>query len=153
MTEYLVLVFGDLRVALPIANVERVTRAAYLTPLPNSPAIILGMVNIQGRVIPVINMRRRFKLPERAIALTDQLVIAHTRRRPVALVADAVNGVHAYDPPDIVGATNILPDIEFFEGVVKLDDGLVLIHNLDRFLSLDEAESLDQAMAQAAAAR
>jgi purine-binding chemotaxis protein CheW len=92
-------------------------------------------------------MRRRFRLPERDIALTDQLVIAHTRQRPVALVADAVDGIFEYAEPDIVGAETILPGLEYIDGVVKLGDGLILIHNLDRFLSLEEAATLDRAMA------
>lgn len=147
MTEYAVLCFDEMRVALPIACVERVVRAVYLTPLPDAPDIVLGVVNIQGRIVPVINMRKRFRLPDREIALTDQLVIAHTSQRPVALVADAVMGIFEYAELKIVGAESILPDLEYIEGIVKLNDGLILIHNLERFLSLDEAESLDRTMA------
>lgn len=147
MDEYVVLCFDALRIALPLSDVERVICAVYVTPLPGAPAIVNGVVNLQGRVIPVVNMRRRFRLPERDIALTDRLVIAHTRQRPVALVADAVSGISDYAEPDIVGAATILPGLEYIDGVVKLDDGLILIHNLDRFLSLEEAASLDRAMA------
>jgi purine-binding chemotaxis protein CheW len=147
MADYAVLCFDELRVALPLSFVERVVRAVYLTPLPDAPEIVPGVVNVAGRIIPAINMRRRFRLPERDIALTDQLVIAHTRQRPVALVADAISGIFDYAEPDIVGAATILPGLEYIDGVVKLGDGLILIHNLDRFLSLKEAESLDRAMA------
>ena len=65
----------------------------HITPLPNAPDIVLGVVNMQGRVIPVMNIRQRFNLPKREIALTDQLIFAHTERRPVALVADTVTEV------------------------------------------------------------
>ncbi|MFH1344247.1 MAG: chemotaxis protein CheW [Pseudomonadota bacterium] len=147
MAEYAILYFDELRVALPLSFVERVVRAVYLTPLPGAPEIVLGVVNLAGRIIPAINMRRRFRLPEREIALTDQLVIAHTARRSVALVTDTVDGISEYAEPDIVDAETILPGLEYIEGVVKLGDGLVLIHNLDRFLSLEEAVSLDRAMA------
>jgi len=147
MTEYAVLCFDELRVALPLACVERVVRAVYLTPLPDAPEIILGVVNVQGRVIPTVDMRRRFRLPEREIALSDQIVVAHTGRRAVALVADAVSGIFEYAESDIVGADTILPGLEYIDGVVKRGDGLILIHNLDRFLSLEEAQSLDRAMA------
>ncbi|KVW94799.1 chemotaxis protein CheW [Thiobacillus denitrificans] len=149
MDEYVVLCFDALRIALPLSVVERVIRAVYVTPLPGAPAIVSGVANLQGRVIPVVNMRRRFRLPEREMALTDRLVIAHTAQRPVALVADSVNGVLEHAGPDRVDAETILPDLEYVEGVVKLDDGLILIHDLDRFLSLDEAEALDRAMAAA----
>ena len=65
----------------------------------------------------------------------------------MALMADAVSGIFEYAEPDIVGAETIIPGLEYIDGVVKLSDGLILIHNLDRFLSLEEAESLDRAMA------
>lgn len=134
------------RYALSLATVEKVVRAVEVTRLPNAPDIVLGIINVQGRVIPLVNIRRRFRLPEREMALTDQIVIAHTARRPVALVVDAVTGVLEYPEREAVAARGILPDIEYVEGVVKLKDGLILIHNLDRFLSLDEETSLDRAL-------
>lgn len=146
MSEFVVLVFGDLRVALPVSFVERVVRAVYLTPLPDAPEIVSGVVNLEGRIIPAINMRRRFRLPDREMALTDQIIIAHTSQRPVALVVDEINGIFEYDEPDIVVAETILSGLEYIDGVVTLDDDLILIHNLDRFLSLEEAASLDRAM-------
>lgn len=144
-----VFTLGDQRYALPLSTVERVVRVVEVTPLPQAPDIVLGVVNVQGRVIPVVNPRPRFRLPERGIALTDQLVIAHTTRRPVALVVDAVTGVLEYSGREAVGARDIVPGVEYVEGVVKLADGLVLIHDLDRFLSLDEVRALDRAIESA----
>ena len=117
-----------------------------VTPLPRAPAIVLGVVNVGGRVIPVLNLRRRFRLPERDFALTDRLVIARTARRPVALVADEVAGVLEYSALQIVEARDIVPGVEYTEGVVKLADGLILIHDLDSFLSLEEDAALEQSI-------
>ncbi|OZA27334.1 MAG: chemotaxis protein CheW [Hydrogenophilales bacterium 17-61-9] len=150
MDEYVVLDFDDLRIGLPLSGVERVVRAVYVTPLPGAPAIVSGVVNVQGRVIPVVDMRRRFRLPQREMALTDRLVIAHAGQRTVALAADSVSGVVQHAAPDRVDAETLLPGLDYIDGVVKLDDGLILIHDLARFLSLDEADALDQAMASAA---
>lgn len=146
MGSYAVLCLDDMRVALPLACIERTTRAVYLAALPDAPEIVLGVVNVEGRVIPAVNMRRRFRLPDREIKLTDQLIIAHTSQRTVALIADTVSGIFEYAESDISGAETILPGLEYIDGIVKLSDGLILIHNLDRFLSLDEAESLDRAI-------
>lgn len=146
MTQYAVLELDQMRVALPLAFVERVVRSACLSPLPKAPEIVLGIVNVQGRIIPAVSMRRRFRLPARDITPSDQFLIAHTGHRTVALVTDSVNGVNEYPEPDIVDAAGILPGLEHVDGVIKLDDGLILIHSLDRFLSLEEADSLDRAM-------
>jgi purine-binding chemotaxis protein CheW len=136
----------DQRYALPLYAAERVVRMVAITPLPNAPDIILGVVNFQGRVIPVINVRRRFRLPEREIALTDQLVVAHTARRAVALMADSVLDVIASSEQNFVATANIFPKLEYVEGVVKLTDGLIFIHDLEKFLSLEEESSLDRAL-------
>ncbi len=147
MGSYIVLCLEDMRVALALSCIERTARAVEVIRLPSAPEIVLGVVNAGGRVIPVVNMRRRFCLPEREIKLTDRLIIAHTRQRTVALVADAVSGVFEYAEPEISDAGTILPGLEYIDGIVEFGDGLILIHNLDRFLSLEEAESLDRAMA------
>jgi len=136
----------DWRYGLPLHAVDRIVRIAEVNPLPKAPDIVLGVVNVQGLIIPVINLRRRFRLPEREIAATDQLIVAHTARRPVALVADAVTGVIEYSDRDVAAARDVLPEIEYAEGVVKLDDGLVLIHDLDKFLLLDEEAALVEAL-------
>lgn len=142
----MVFALDDRRYGLPLSVVERVVRMVDVTPLPQAPEIVLGVVNVQGRVVPVLNLRRRFRLPERDLAFTDQLVIARTARRRVALAVDAATGVLEYATRQAVGARDIVPGIEYVEGVVKLADGLVLIHDLDEFLSLDEETVLDRAI-------
>jgi purine-binding chemotaxis protein CheW len=137
------------RYALPLHAANRVERMVAITPLPNAPDIILGVVNFQGKVIPVINMRRRFGLPERELALTDQLVVACTVRRPVALVADAVLDVITCAAQNLIASEDILAKVEYVDGVVKLADGLIFIHDLDKFLSLDEESQLDRVLESA----
>lgn len=141
-----VFALDEQRYALHLSAVERVVRAVEVTPLPKAPDIVCGIVNVQGRVIPVFNVRKRFRLPERGIAITDQLIVVRARRQPVALAADAVSGVLEYSERLAVSAEDILPSAEYLEGVVKLEDGLVLIHDLDRFLSLDEETVLERAL-------
>ena len=149
MEEYVVICLDELRVALRLSVVERVIRAVYVSPLPEAPEIVAGVINVQGRVMPVIDMRQRFRLENRRMVLTDRIVIAHTDRRSVALVADAVRGVFEYSEPDIIDADDILPGLEYVDGVAKLEEGLILIHDLNRFLSLDEESAFERAMTPA----
>ena len=78
--QIVVFTLRDRRHGLPLSAVERIVRVVEVTSLPKAPDIVLGVVNVQGRVIPVINVRRRFRLPEREIALTDHMLIARTTR-------------------------------------------------------------------------
>jgi purine-binding chemotaxis protein CheW len=138
----------DQRYALPLPAVERVVRAVEVTPLPGAPAIVLGAIDAGGCIVPVLSLRRRFFLPEREIGPADHFLIAHTVRRVVALLIDEAHGVIAHRPSAVVGSHRIVPGLEQFQGVVQLDDGLVLIHDLEKFLSLDEARALDAALIQ-----
>jgi purine-binding chemotaxis protein CheW len=143
----LVFTLDEKRYALYLYAVERVVRIPAITSLPKSPDIVLGIINMRGRVIPVVDTRRRFRLREREIGLSDQLIIAHTATRAVALVADAVTGV-IESKGRTVPARSIVPGMKYVEGVVKLEDGIVLIHDLKRFLSLEEEKVLDDAMSE-----
>lgn len=144
--ELVVFTLGDQRYGLPLSAVDRVIRAVDVTQLPEPPDIVLGVISVQGRVIPVINLQRRFHLPEREIAPGDQMMIAHTARRALCIVVDAVTGVLEYSPQQSAEAREVLPDLRYVDGVVKLADGLILIHDLDTFLSLEEETALDRAM-------
>ncbi len=147
----LVFRLGEQRYALPLAAVERIVRAVEVTPLPGAPAIVHGAIDVQGRVQPVLDMRQRFGLPPRDIAPGDQFVLARSAGRAVVLVIDEAQGVIEHPAGNIVGTAQIVPGVAHIQGVVKLEDGLVLIHDLEKFFSLDEATALDEAMALEAA--
>ncbi|MGA2624832.1 MAG: chemotaxis protein CheW [Bacteroidota bacterium] len=145
-----VFVLEEPRYALPLSVVERIVRAVEITPLPKAPEIILGVINMQGEIIPVVDVRKRFRLPTREMKPDDRFIIANTARRLVALVVDWVVGVHELTEREMVSAKQALPFAQYLKGVAKLEDNLVLIHDLDQFLSLDEERVLDTALAKGA---
>ena len=145
--QLVVFALDEQRYALHLAAVERILRLVEVVPLPKAPDIVLGVVNVHGTVVPVVNVRRRFRLPELAADPAHRLILTHTARRPVALVVDKAEGVIETDQDEVTGAEEILPRLEYVEGVVKLPDGLLLIHDLDGFLSLDEEKELDKILA------
>ncbi|MCI0527980.1 MAG: chemotaxis protein CheW [Nitrospira sp.] len=144
--QFVVFTLDEQRYALNLSRVERVVRIVEITPLPKTPESVLGVVNVQGQIIPVLNIRRRFRLPEREINLSNQLIITHTSKRSVALVVDTVNGIMEGTEQEMITAGKILPGMGYVEGVVKREDGMILIlHDLDRFLSSEEEKTLDEA--------
>lgn len=134
------------RYALPLAAVERIVRAVEVTCLPSAPAIVLGAINVAGRVLPVFNTRRRFGLPERDVGPEDQFLIARSAHRTVVLAIDATQGVLERATSDTVDAQSIVMGLRHIQGVIRLPDGLALIHDLDRFLSAEESVALDEVL-------
>ena len=142
----IVFILDDQRFALPLPAVERVIRMVEIAPIPKAPEIVTGVINVKGHIIPVVDIRRRFRLPGRETGISDQVLISHTSKRPVGIVVDEVTGVIECSAEEIVAAEKILPGMEYVEGVAKLKDGMILIHNIDSFLSLEEERALDDAI-------
>jgi purine-binding chemotaxis protein CheW len=136
----------DFRYAVSLSSVERSVRAVEITPLPKAPEIVTGVINLAGVIVPVLNIRRRFRLPEREVKPGDQFLIARTASRVVALVVDEVRGTTECSSREMIEPEKIIPGMEFVTGVVKLADGMLFIHDLDRFLSLEEEKALDTAI-------
>ena len=133
--------------ALRLPAVKKVTRAVYITPLPNVSDVVLGVIDVQGRIIPVIDLRQRLALPRRGVELSDQFIIARTSYRTVALVVDEVAGVLEVSDQTITSSREILREFDGIEGAVKLSRELVLIYDLSQFLSIEEEQALKNALA------
>ena len=128
--------------ALPLSAVERIVRAVEVTPVPNAPEMVLGVVNVQGEIVPVIDLRRRFGLPGRDMELSDHLIIARASDLAVALLVDEVSDVREYGAQQVVGVQGMLSNMKDVEGVIKLEGELVLIHSLKNLLTVEEEEML-----------
>ncbi len=141
------LILEGQRYALPLGQVERVIPLVEITMLPKAPAVIMGVIDVRGSVIPVVNIRKRFGLPDRVPTVTDKLVIAQTRHRRLALVVDAALGVLNIPRQRIAEPADIAPRIDYLAGVARLADGMILIHDLDQCLDIGEERDVDIALA------
>jgi purine-binding chemotaxis protein CheW len=136
--------------ALPLARVQRVVRMMEVTSLPEAPGIVLGVIDLQGKIIPVMSMRKRFGLSEPEASLVDQLIVADTGTRSIALLVNSVSGVIERTAEEITATEEIVPGVQHVEGISRLDDGILFICNLDRFLSTKEERELNGLLAQGA---
>ncbi|MGH7820350.1 MAG: chemotaxis protein CheW [Candidatus Binatia bacterium] len=145
--QILVFEVGGQRYALRSPDVRELVRAVTIVRLPKAPAIVEGIINVRGTVVPVLDIRARFRLPARPAAHTDHLILARAGPRLVALRADRALGLVRVDAKDVDDAAAVIPAAEYVSGVAKLPDGLALIHDLHTFLSEAEAAALDDAIA------
>jgi purine-binding chemotaxis protein CheW len=138
---------GD-RYAVPLTAAERVLPMVAISPLPGAPEVVLGAVNLHGDVVAVLDIRRRLGLGAGEMGPSARLLVGRTERRVIALPADAVEGVLEIATAAIVPPESMLPGLEHVSGVVPLADGLLLIHDLDSFFSIDEERQLAEAVSE-----
>ena len=132
--------------ALHLETVDRVLRMAEITPLPGAPHVVEGVINLQGEVLTVVSIRRRLGLAHRCVTVSDSLVVAHARNRRLAIIAESVQGVVERPADAFVNVGDLAQGVQHIEGLLKTSDGLVLIHDLERFFSPEEEKSLDLAL-------
>ncbi len=117
---------------LPISAVQCVTFAAEITRIPNAPPTIIGMLNMQGNVMPVVNMRMKCQALERPIKISDRFIIIKVKQHLLALQVDDVREIIDFTSDDIIqSGENTIAD------VVKSGDDLILIQQLDKFFDVE----------------
>ena len=127
-----------------IDRIQEIIRMQPITKVPNGPAFVEGVTNLRGRVIPVMDLRKRFGLPVGADGHHARIVVAELGTHTVGLIVDAVSEVlrvsaEAIEPPSSLVTT---ADSAYLRGVAKLGERLVLLLELSRLLSTEEGATL-----------
>ena len=135
------------RYALPARDVDQVVRAVTITPLPGTPVVVEGVIDVHGTLVPVLDVRRRFGLPAAPPALNDLLIIASAGARRVALRVGENASLQKIDPTLLDRSGESLTQSRWVAGLAKLPDGIVVIHDFSLFLSESESEALARALA------
>ncbi|SEI88715.1 chemotaxis protein CheW [Frateuria terrea] len=143
-----VLVFelDSYRLGLPLAAVERVEHACEVTPLPGAPAAVPGVINLQGRIAAVVDLRRRLGLVPRPVVPSDAFIVLQLPQHLFALPADEVEGVQEVDLKHLVPADTLVGGLAKVQGVVKTAQGLLLIEDPQQFLDVHDMRALDDAL-------
>jgi len=142
--QILVFSVGGSMHALYLANVEKAELSAELIPLPEAPSTVIGAVNWKGWVLPVLSMRRRLHLPDRAISTGDRFIITRYSRRRIVLVVDESVGVQTVERGDITKSGDIADGLGAVAGAARVPDGIVLIQDPELFLSEEDENVLEE---------
>jgi purine-binding chemotaxis protein CheW len=148
-------VVGTEEYAIPILRVQEINRMMQITRVPQSPEFVDGVINLRGKIIPVVDLRTRFGLDRLKMTSENRIIVVEVSGRVIGFTVDKVNEVLRIDagivddPPTMVSGV----DTDYVEGVGKLDDRLLILLNLVKlFGDVDLGAAGEQAAASAAAA-
>lgn len=137
---------GEHRYALLAEHVREVVRAASIARLPKAPSIVEGVINVRGMLVPVLDVRQRFGLPARPLDPSQHFIVARAGGRTVALRVDRAHDLVSVEANVVEAAEPVVPGAEHVAGIARLAEGLLVIHDLEGFLALDEAARLEAAL-------
>ncbi len=135
---------GEEEFGVDILKVQEINRMLEITRVPNVPEYVDGVINLRGRVIPIINLRRRFGKDRAEHTKNTRIVVVELGGKVVGFVVDAVSEVLRIPksviepPPSLVARTGT----EYITAVGKLEDRLLILLDLEKVLSMGEKDQL-----------
>jgi purine-binding chemotaxis protein CheW len=127
---------GDESFGVDIDSVQEIIRMQVITRVPGAPEFVEGIINLRGRIIPVIDLRRRIGLARAAVSKSSRIVVVEIDGPTVGMIVDGVSEVlrlseESVEPPSSVVSSD---DSDYIKGIAKLDDRLITLLQLDRLL-------------------
>ena len=135
---------GDEEFGVDILKVQEIIRTMEITKVPRAPHFVEGVINLRGKVIPIIDLRKRFGLEFRDHDKHTRIIVIEISSMIVGFVVDSVSEVlripssTVEPPPPMVAGL----ESEYISGVGKLEDRLLILLDLDRLLSGEEQHIL-----------
>jgi purine-binding chemotaxis protein CheW len=132
-----------------ISRVQEIIRMTNITRLPRAPEFVEGVINLRGKVIPVVDLKKRFGLAERERTKASRIVVVDVGDHTIGMVVDAVSEVlrvpsSAVEPPSPVVTTI---ESDYIRGIAKLEGRLIILLDLDKVLSWEEKRKLREVAA------
>lgn len=131
--------------ALDVGETIEILRLVAITPLPEAPDFVPGIINLRGEIIPVIDLRLRYGLKQKMYNLNTPIMVVMSKDRLTGLIVDEVTEVITI-PSSCITANEIMFNNRYVKSIAKYDDQLLLIANLEDLLTLEEEEALEQAL-------
>ncbi|WP_028842028.1 chemotaxis protein CheW [Thermodesulfovibrio yellowstonii] len=134
---------GGEEYAVNILKVQEINRMKEITRIPNAPYYVEGVINLRGKVIPVVSLRKMFGLPEEDMA-QQKIMIMDIQGVTIGLIVDTVSEVlrisaNIVEPPP---AMTYSVSSEFISGIAKLQDRLIILLDMDRLIGMDKTDSI-----------
>lgn len=135
---------GEEEFGIDILKVREIIRVLQITKVPNSPDYVEGVINLRGRVIPIIDLRTRLGVKKAVLNTNSRIIVLEIDDRIVGFIVDSVSEVLRIPnnlietPPSIVA--NV--DTEYIAAIVKLEDKLLILLDMENVLTKDERSNL-----------
>lgn len=130
--------------AVNIAEVESIIKMQSITQMPHTPAFVKGVTNLRGKILPVVDLRKRFALPARLVDKNSRIIVVSVNGSEVGMIVDGVSEVLTISELTVESAPAITTTVDstFIIGIAKINQRLIILLDIVKILAAEEQESL-----------
>jgi len=146
---------GNETYGVRIAAVREIVRVPEITSVPNAPEIIEGVINLRGKIIPVMDLRKRFGLAEIVTDKKNRILVVDLENKLLGLIVNSASEVLKISPSDIEAPGTVFAEGEsgYVTGVGKLKGRLIILLDINKLLHRPEFKRLEEAAEPVATAK
>lgn len=135
-SQFLTFAVNNQDFGIEILRVQEIKNFSRVTPIPNMPECIKGVMNLRGTVVPIVDLRKKFNMPSAEYDQFTVIIVVNVSGRVMGLVVDAVSDVLDIRPDAIEGPPNLGEvDTSFIMGLAKSDEQIVTLLNIEQLLA------------------
>jgi len=129
--------------ALEIKHVNQVIRMKEITPIPQTPDFVEGVIIWHGKVIPLINLRKKLSLERQGLSKLNRIIISKVDEHPIGIIVDQVTDVLNLETANLETPSALLKEANYLVGVGKMGKRLILLMDVEKLLSPQERFSIE----------
>ena len=136
---------GNEEFALDILKVQEINRMVEITKVPKAPDFVEGVINLRGRVIPIVDIRKKFHLSIKEATKETRIIVVNIMNKTIGLIVDSVSEVLRINsstiqpPPPLIAGL----DSDYIKGVGKLDERLIILLDIDKIFTTGEHKLIE----------
>ena len=147
--QYLTFILADEEYGVDILRVQEIKGWDSVTPIPNTPSYIKGVINLRGTIVPIVDLRQRFSMPEVEYGPITVVIVlkieCEDRDRIMGIVVDAVSDVYDVNSEEMKPAPDFgsVVNVEFVKGLATVAEKMIIVLDIDHLLSGAELNATD----------
>jgi len=121
----------------PITQVREIRRMGPITPMPKAPPAVKGVINLRGKIVPIVDLKQRLEMPTQEPTSSTRIVVAEIGEDTVGFIVDSVSEVLQLSPEEVEPPPEVTRQ-EHITGIGKVGERLIVLLNLERVLGEDQ---------------
>lgn len=147
--EYLTFTLGSEEYGVDILKVQEIRGCDHMTRLPDAPEFVKGVINLRGLIVPVVDMRLKFRLSQASYDETTVMIVLNVAGRTIGIVVDGVSDVLRLDAAQVRAVPDLgsAIDRKFLTGLGMVDERMLILLDIERLMTSEEMGLVEQALA------